>query len=109
MKRQPYRDARPNSVQPGFRLYADVGGGRRTYTTCRRYRQFIVSICKVMGHVWVKFLKKKSEALPAFQNHVTLIYRQYGIRVCIFHIDFGEFDSSLAAKYFEETGIMLQK
>ncbi len=31
--RQPHRDVRPNSSQAGFRLNADLGEGRRTYTT----------------------------------------------------------------------------
>ena len=106
MTRQPHRDARPHSSQPGFRLHANVGGGGKTYTTFRGFRYFILFVCEATGHVWVRFLKKKSDALPAFQNLVTLIYRQHGIRVCILHTDFGEFNSDLAAKYFEETGII---
>lgn len=32
--------------------------------------------------------------------------RQYGIRVCILHTDFGEFNSEAAATYFDESGII---
>ena len=51
-------------------------------------------------------MKKKSDVLFVFQNLVTLIYRQYGIRICILHTNFSEFNSDLAAKYFEETSIL---
>lgn len=83
-----------------------MGGGGQTYTTFRGFRYFILFVCEATGHVWVRLLKKKSDALPTFQDLVTLIYRQHGIRVCILHTDFGEFNSDLAAKYFEETGIL---
>ena len=106
MTRQPHRDTRPHSSQPGFRLHADVGGGGQTYTTFRGFRYFIIFICEATGYVWVRFMKKKSEALCIFQNLVILIFRQYGIRVCILHTDFGKFNSDLAAKYFEEMGII---
>ena len=106
MTQQPHRDERPYSSQPRFCLNANVNRGGRTYTTFRGYRYFIFFICKATGYVWVRFLKKKLDALPAFQNLITLIYRQYGNRLCILHTDFGEFDSDLATKYFEETGII---
>lgn len=51
-------------------------------------------------------LEEENRRSPAFQNLVTLIYRQQGIRVYFLHTDFGEFNSDLAAKYFEETGIL---
>lgn len=74
MTRQPHRDARPHSFQPGFHLHADVGGGRQTYTTFQGFCYFIIFICEAAGHVWVRFMKRKSEALSIFQNLVTLIF-----------------------------------
>lgn len=106
MTQQSYWDVRLYSSQPRFCLHADISGGGQTYTKFQGYRYFILFICKATGHVWVQFFKKKSDTLPAFQNLVTLIYQQYGIWVCILHIDFGEFNSDIAAKYFEETGII---
>ena len=44
--------------------------------------------------------------LSAFQNLDTLMERQFGIRVCILHTDFGEFNSEAAATYFHESGII---
>lgn len=90
----------------GSRLHADVGGGGDTYATFRGFRYFILFVCEATGYVWVRFLKNKSEALLAFQNLVTLLERQFGIRVCILHTDFGEFNSEAAATYFEESGII---
>ena len=83
-----------------------MSGGGQTYTTFRGFRYFIIFICEATGYVWVRFMKKKSEARCIFQNLVILIFRQYGIRICILHTDFGEFNSDLVAKYFEETGII---
>ena len=54
--------------------------GLKTYTTFRGFRYFILFDCDTASHVWVRFLKKKSKASPAFQNLVTFIYRQYGIK-----------------------------
>ena len=104
--RQPHRQPRTHTTIPGFRLHADVGGGGDTYATFRGYRYFILFVCEATGYVWVRFLKKKSEALAAFQALVTLLERQYGIRVCILHTDFGEFNSEAASDYFSETGII---
>lgn len=106
MTRQPNREPRSHSTTAGFRLHADVGGGGDTYATFRGFRYFILFVCEATGYVWVRFLKKKSEALLAFQNLVTLLERQFGIRVCILHADFGEFNSEAAATYFEESGII---
>ena len=106
MTYQPHRDVRPHSSQPGFRLHADPGRGGQTYATFWGFRYFIIFICKATGYVWVRFMKKKSEALSIFQNLVTLIFRQYGIQICILHTDFGKFNTDLAAKYFEESGII---
>ncbi len=106
MTRQPYRDVRPHSSQPEFCLHADVGGRGWTYTIIWGYRYFIFFVCEDIGHIRVRFLKKKLDALPDFGNLVALIYRKHGIRVCILHNDFGEFDSDLASKYFEETDII---
>lgn len=106
MTRQPHREPRSHSTTAGFRLHADVGGGGDTYATFRGFRYFILFVCEATGYVWVRFLKKKSEALLAFQNLVTLLERQFGIRVCILHTDFGEFNSEAATTYFEESGII---
>ncbi len=106
MTRQPHREPCSHSTTAGFCLHADVGGGGDTYVTFRRFRYFIFFVCEATGYVWVRFLKKKSEALLAFQNLVTLLEQQFGIRVCILHTDFGEFNSEAAARYFEESGII---
>ncbi len=106
MIQQPYRDERPNLSQPGFCLHADVDRGGPTYIIFPGYRYFILFVYEATGHVRVRFLKKKSDALPAFQNLVTLIYRHHGIWVSILHNDFDEYDSDLAAKYFEKKGII---
>ena len=106
MTRQPHRDARTHSSQPGFRLHADVGGGGQTYTTFRGFRYFIIFICEATGHVWVRFMKQKSEALSIFQNLVTLIFWQHSIWVCILYTKFGKFNSNLIAKYFKRMGII---
>ena len=49
--RQSHRDVRPHSSQPGFRLNADLRGGRQTYTTFWGYRYFIFFIYEATGHV----------------------------------------------------------
>lgn len=56
-----------------------------------------------MGEIFKEEVRK---ALLAFQNLVTLLERQFGIRVCILHTDFGEFNSKAAATYFDESGII---
>ena len=63
-------------------------------------------VCEVTGYVWVRFLKKKSEALLAFQNLVTLLERRFKVRVSILNTDFEEFNSEAAATYFEESDII---
>lgn len=79
MTRQPHREPRSHSTTAGFRLHADVGVGGDTYATFRGIRYFILFVCEGTGYEWVRFLKKKSEALLAFQNLVTLLERQFGI------------------------------
>ena len=74
MTQQPHQYARPHLSQPGYRLHTDVGGGGQTYTIFKRYCYFIFFICEATGHIWIRFLKNKLDALPAFQNLVTLIY-----------------------------------
>ncbi len=106
MTRQPHREPRSHSTAAEFCLHADVGGEGDTYATFQGFRYFILFVCEATGYVLVRFLKKKSEVLLAFQNLVTLLERQFGIRVCILHTDFGEFNSEAAATYFEESGII---
>lgn len=67
---------------------------------------FILFMCEATGYVWVRFLKRNSEALPAFKNLVTLLEKQFGIRICILYTDFGEFNFETAVIYFEKTGII---
>ncbi len=106
MSRQPHREPLSHSTTAGFLLHADVGGGGDTYATVQGFRYFILFVCEETGYVWVRFLKRKSEALLAFQNLVTLLERQFGVRVWILHTDFEEFNSEAAATYFEESGII---
>lgn len=67
MTRQPHRDARSHSSQPGFHLHANVGGGGQTYNNFRGFRYFILFVCEATGHVWVRLSKKKTDALPLFR------------------------------------------
>ena len=50
-------------------------------------------------------MKKNSKALPVFIDLVTLLERQYDIKVCILHTDFGKFNLAVAEAYFAQKRI----
>lgn len=54
----------------------------------------------------MRFLKKKSKTLLAFQNLVTLLEQQFQIRVYILHIDFRKFNSKATVIYLDQSGII---
>lgn len=106
MTRQPHRDPHIPSEIPGFRIHLDVGGSANVYATWKGYRYFALLVDDATRVTWVRFMKKKSDVLSVFKDFVVLLERHYGIRVCILHTDFGEFNSDAAAEYFSHTGIL---
>ena len=72
----------------------------QTYTTFWGFCYFIIFICKAIGYVWIRFIKKKCKALCIFQNLVIFFFRQYGIWVCIFHTDFWRIQFGLGSQIF---------
>ena len=105
MTRQPHRDPHIPSDVPGYRIHADVGESANVYTTWKGYKYFILFVCDATRVTWVRFMKKKSDALPLFRELVVMLERHYNIKVCILHTDFGEFNSDAATKYMNQTGI----
>lgn len=71
----------------------------------RGYKYFFSAVCEATNFTFVKFMKKKSEALLVFMDLVTLLDRQYDMKVCMLHTDFGEFNSAAADSYFSRKGI----
>ena len=51
MTRQLHQDAKTHLSQPGFCLYANVGGGEQTYTTFQGFYYFVLFICKAIDYV----------------------------------------------------------
>ena len=104
--RHPYWQPQMLSKIPGFRIHPDFDGGKNTHATFCRYCYFIFFVCEATGYILVRYFKKSSEVFVAFWALVTLLQRQYGIRVCTFHTDSREFNSEAAADYFFEIGII---
>lgn len=90
----------------GFWIHADVGGSGDIYAIFCEFCYFILFIYEAINYIWVRFLKKKLEALAVFWALVTLLEQQYGIQVFIFYTNFKEFNSKLAINYFSETSII---
>ena len=100
MTRQPHRKPRVCTTRPGYRIHADVADGGDTYISWVGYKYFFLAVCKATNFTFVKFMKKKSEALQVFMDLVTFLDRQHDMKVCILHTDFGEFNSAAAKSYF---------
>ncbi len=96
----PHRKPRVRTTRPGYRIHADVRGGGDTYISWRGYKYFFLAVCEATYFTFVKFMKKKSEALLVFMDLVTLLDRQHDMKVCILHTDFGELNSTAAEPYF---------
>lgn len=106
MLRQPHQHIRPHLSQFGFCLHANIGGRGQTYTAFWKFCYFIIFICEVISHVWVKFIKQKSEAIPIFEYLITFIFQYHNIRVYIFYTNFSKFNSDLAAQNFKKISII---
>ena len=102
---QPHREPRVRTTRSGYRIHADIGGGGNTYVSSRGYKYFFLAVCEVTNFAFSKFMKKKSEALPVFIDLAILLERQYDMKVCILHTDFGEFNSAAAEAYFAQKEI----
>lgn len=71
----------------------------------RGYKYLVLAVCEATNFTFVKFMKKKSEALLTFMDLVTFLGRQHDIKVCILHTDFGEVNSATAKTNFARKGI----
>ena len=105
MTRQPYCKPWVYTTRPGYRIYADVGGGGDTYISWKGYKYFFLAVCEATNFTFVKFMKKKSEALLVFMDLVTFLDRQHDMKVCILHINFGKFNFAAAKSYFAKKEI----
>lgn len=103
--RQPHRDAHIPSDILGYCIHVDVRGGANTYVTWKSYWYFMLLVDDTTHITWIRFMKKKSDVLSVFREFVIMLERHYNIRVCVIHIDFGEFNSDVATDYFSHTGI----
>ena len=101
----PHREPWVRTTRPRYRIHADVEGGGDTYISWRGYKYFFLAVCGATNFTFVKFMKKKSEALLVFMDLVTFLDRQHDMKVCILHTDFGEFNSAAAESYFARKGI----
>ncbi len=100
MTRQPQRKPQVHTTRSRYRIHADVGSGGDTYISWRDYKYFFLAVCEAMNFTFVKFMKKKSEALLVFMDLVTFLNRQHDIKVWILHTDFGEFNLAASESYF---------
>ncbi len=105
MTRQPYRKPRVRTTRSGYCIHVDVGGGADTYSSWGGLKYFFLAVCDAIDFTFVKFMKKRLEALLVFIDLVTLLDRQYDMKVCILHTHFVEFTPAVAESYFPQKGI----
>ncbi len=105
MTRQPHRKPRVRTTRPGYHIHADVGGGGDIYISWSGYKNFFLAVFEATNFTFVKFMKKKSEALLVFMDLVIFLDRQHDIKVCILHTDFAKFNSAASESYFARKGI----
>jgi hypothetical protein len=85
-------------------LHSDLSG-RFSTPSLGKHEYYMTIIDDATRYAWVYFLKKKSDAQQVMKDHVSMIERQFNVKVKVIHTDRGG-EYVVIDKYFEQQGIL---
>ena len=99
-----YLQSDTHATKPFEKVHSDIK--EFPVISYHRYRYIITFLDDFTSHLWVFFLKQKSEALDRLQDFIVFVQTQYNTTVKTVMSDYGgEYKSLELGKYLWENGI----